>query len=69
MSAKSINLEAINPSEKKHNLPLVNQPSSLHYRVMELKFELAYQPVALKQEVFFTILSAKIQKQLHQDGF
>ena len=53
MSAKSTNLEAIKLCKEKHNLPLVNQASSLHHRVMKLRYEFPHQFVTSKQEGVF----------------
>ena len=41
LTAKNVNLESIKLNKVKHNLPLTNQPSSLHYWLMELRFRFA----------------------------
>ena len=59
MSVKTINLEVLK-LRKKHNLPLWNQPSFLHYWVMKLRF--GHQPVASEQESLFHLPQCSILK-------
>ena len=53
LSARNINLNAIKLSKEKHNLLLVNQPSSLHYWLIKLRFRFVHQLIILEQEVPF----------------
>ena len=55
---KNINLETITRSKEKYNLPLVNQPSSLHYWLLELRFGFTHQPVTSEQKGLFLPFSA-----------
>ena len=49
-------------SKEKRNILLVNQPFSLRYWLMELRFGFAYQPVASKQENHFHLPQCTIQE-------
>ena len=68
---KNINgLEAITRSKEKYNLPLVNQPSSLHYWLLELRFGFTHQPVTSEQkDLVSPFFRAPFRKPLCQDGY
>ena len=59
--SENINLEVINLCKEKHNLPLRNLASFIHYWVMELGFRFSQQPIALEHhEALFHLYQCTI---------